>query len=55
MRGYIQRQRELRAYEDFLRRKVEASRSSVRAGNGRRNGEVEADFAARRARAPGKA
>lgn len=54
MREYVRRQRELREYEEFLRRKVEASRSSVRAGKGRSNAQVEADFAARRAKASGK-
>jgi predicted transcriptional regulator len=49
MREYVQRQREARDYDEFLRRKVEAARVSVRAGRGRPNEDVEADFAARRA------
>lgn len=49
MREYVQRQREARDYDEFLRRKVEVARVSVRAGRGRLNEEVEADFSARRA------
>ena len=49
MREFVQRQREARAYDAFLRKKVEAARSSVRAGRGRSNDEVEAGFATRRA------
>lgn len=51
MRDYVQRQREARDYDTFLRRKVEAGRASMRGGIGRSNDEVEADFAARRAAA----
>ncbi len=50
MREFVQRQREAREYEAFLRGKVEAGRASMRAGLGRSNEEVEADFAARRSR-----
>jgi predicted transcriptional regulator len=50
MRDYVQRQREEREYDEFLRRKVDAARSSMRAGHGRSDDEVEAEFAARRAR-----
>lgn len=50
MREFIERQREKRDYEAFLQDKVDAARSSVRAGLGRPNDEVEADFAARRSR-----
>ena len=50
MREFVQRQREAREYDEFLRRKVEAGRASMRAGLGRSNDEVEAEFAARRAR-----
>ena len=46
MREFVQRQRE---YDEFLSRKVEAGRASMRAGQGRSNDEVEAEFAARRA------
>lgn len=49
MREFIQRQREAREYEEFLRNKVETARVSMRAGRGRTNEEVEAKFAARRA------
>ena len=48
MRGYIEQRRQAREYDDYLRRKVEAGRASMRAGHGRSNDEVEADFAARR-------
>ena len=51
MREFVQRQRGAREYEEFLRHKVEAARSSMRAGVGRSNDEVEAEFAARRANA----
>ena len=55
MREFVQRQREAREYEAFLRAKVEAGRASMRAGLGRSNEEVEADFAARRSRAANEA
>ena len=55
MRELVQRQREAQAYDEFLRRKVEAGRTSMRAGLGRSNDQVEAEFAARRARAARKA
>lgn len=48
MRGYIEQRRQAREYDDYLRRKVEVGRASMRAGRGRSNDEVEADFAARR-------
>jgi hypothetical protein len=48
MRGYIDQRRQAREYEDYLRRKVEAGRASMRAGRGRSNEEVEAEFAAMR-------
>jgi len=47
MRGYIEQRRQAREYQEFLRDKVEAARSDMRAGLGRTNDEVEADFAAR--------
>lgn len=40
MREFVQRQRESREYDEFLRRKVEAGRASMRAGLGRSNDEV---------------
>ncbi len=49
MRDFIQRQREAREYDGFLRQKVDVARASVRAGRGRSNEEVEGDAAARRA------
>ena len=49
MREYVQRQREAREYDEFLLRKVEAGRASMRAGLGQSNEEVETEFAARRA------
>ena len=49
MREFVQRQREAREYDEFLRRKGEAGRASMHAGQGRSNDEVEAEFAARRA------
>lgn len=51
MREFVQRQREAREYDEFLRSKVELARLSMRSGRGRSNEEVEADFAARRAKA----
>jgi predicted transcriptional regulator len=48
MREFIQRQRETREYDDFVRRKVEASRASMRAGVGRSNEDIEAEFDAKR-------
>jgi hypothetical protein len=50
MREFIQRRREEREYDEFLRRKVELARASMRAGRGRSNEEVEAEFAAIRAK-----
>jgi len=49
MREFIQRRREEREYDEFLRRKVEIARASMRAGRGRSNEDVEAEFAALRA------
>jgi predicted transcriptional regulator len=50
MREFVRRQREAREYEVFVRRKVEAGRSDLRAGRSRAQVEVEADFSARRER-----
>lgn len=55
MREFVQRQREARQYDEFLQRKVALARSSMRAGQGRPNEEVEAEFAAKRAQVTGKA
>jgi predicted transcriptional regulator len=54
MREFVQRQREARDYDEFVRRKVEAGRASMLAGQGRSNDEVEAEFAARRAQVEAK-
>jgi hypothetical protein len=48
MREFVQRQQDAREYDDFLRRKVDLARSSMHAGLGRANDEVDAEFAARR-------
>lgn len=48
MRDFVERQKEARAYNDFLRRKVEKARASAAAGRLRSNEDVEAEFAARR-------
>ena len=55
MREFVQRQREARDYDEFLRRKVDAGRTSMRAGVGRSNDEVEAEFAALRAQVTSQA
>lgn len=49
MRDFVQRQREAREYEDFLRRKVEKARAQIQAGKHRSNEDVSAEFAAKRA------
>lgn len=49
MREFIKRQHEAREYDEFLSRKVEVARQSMRSGMGRSNDDVEAEFAARRA------
>ncbi len=51
MREFIQRQRDARAYDAFVERKVAVAREEVRAGKVLSNDEVQAEFAARRARA----
>jgi hypothetical protein len=51
MREFVQRQRESREYDEFLGRKLDAGRASMRAGIGHSNEEVETMFAARRAAA----
>jgi hypothetical protein len=48
MRSYIEQRRQARKYDEYLQRKVDASRASMRAGRGRPNAEVEAAFMARR-------
>jgi predicted transcriptional regulator len=54
MRDFIQQQQQAREYDEFVRKKVEAGRASMRAGRGIPNEVVEARFAARRARAKAK-
>ena len=49
MREFVQNRRAAREYDKFLHRKVKVARSSMRAGRGRSNAKVEAEFAARRA------
>lgn len=51
MRDYVDRRRQARDYDDYVAGKVAAARASMRAGTGRANDDVEADFAARRAEA----
>jgi hypothetical protein len=48
MRGFVQQQQQMRAHDGFLTQKVEAARVSVRAGQGRTNDDVEAEFTAKR-------
>lgn len=49
MRDFIQRQRDARDHDAFVRRKVELARLSMQTGNGRADDDVEAEFDARRA------
>ena len=49
MREFVQRQRDEKEYEELLRAKVAAARTSMQAGLGRTNEKVEREFAARRA------
>ncbi|WP_076072891.1 antitoxin of toxin-antitoxin stability system [Sphingomonas montana] len=51
MREFVQRQQERRDHSAFLHDKVAAARASVHQKLGRPDEAVEADFAARRARA----
>lgn len=55
MREFVQRQREAREYDEFLRAKVADAREQVRAGQYASADEVEARFAARRAQLQAKA
>lgn len=48
MRSYIEQRRQTREYDNYLRRKVETGRNSMRVGQGRSNDEVEAAFTAKR-------
>ena len=49
MREFVVREREALDYDAFLQQKVDRARTSMRAGIGRSNAEVEAKFAALRA------
>ena len=51
MREFVQRQQAARDYEGFLSSKVELARTSMQAGRGHSDEQVEAEFAARRAKA----
>jgi len=53
MRDYIRQQQQAKEHDDFVQRKVAAARASVEAGRGRSNDDIEAEFAARRAKALG--
>lgn len=53
MRDFIRQQQQAKEHEEFVQRKVAAARASVEAGRGRYNDDVEAEFAARRAKALG--
>lgn len=53
MREFVQKQRDTREYDAFLRSKVEVARASMHAVVGNANDAVEAEFAARRAAAAG--
>jgi len=48
MREYVQRQRQAREYDEFLHRKVDVARTSMRAGKGKSNDAIEGEFALRR-------
>ncbi|CAM2194071.1 Transcriptional regulator [Paraburkholderia kururiensis] len=50
MRDYVKQQQEAAEYDDWLRAKVERARASADAGNLVPTAEVEAKFAARRAK-----
>ena len=49
MRTFVQAQQESREYDEFLQRKVDASRASIQAGREISNEALEAEFAVRRA------
>ncbi|MBS0554384.1 MAG: antitoxin of toxin-antitoxin stability system [Proteobacteria bacterium] len=55
MREFVQRQREAREYDEFLRTKVADAREQIRAGDYASADDVEARFAARRAQLLAKA
>jgi hypothetical protein len=47
---FVEHQNQEREYNQFLYRKIEISRISMREGVGHSNDEIEAEFAARRAK-----
>ena len=55
MREFVQRQREAREYDEFLRTKVADAREQIRAGDYASADDVEARFAARRTQLLAKA
>ena len=54
MRDFVQRQRDSREYDTFLRSKVDMAREQIRDGEHSTSEDVEARFAARRAQLIGK-
>ena len=44
MRGYIEQHREVRDYDDYLRRKIAVARADIEAGRGYSNEDIEAEF-----------
>ena len=55
MREFVQRQRQAREYDEFLRGQVAEAREQVRSGDYTDSVDVEARFAARRAQLQAKA
>jgi len=55
MREFVQRQRQARDYEEFMRDKVANAREQIRVGDYASDDDVEARFAARRAQLQAKA
>lgn len=53
MRDFIRQQQQAKEHDEFVQRKVAVARASVEAGHGRSNDDVEAEFAARRAKTLG--
>jgi predicted transcriptional regulator len=49
MREFVQRQQQTQEYDDYVRRKVEAARAQMNAGQHRSDADVAAEFAAKRA------
>ena len=54
MREFVERQRQAREYDEFLALKVQPARTSMQAGVGISNDDVEAQFAVRRAQVTGR-